>query len=372
DKNYSGDKTKIEWTVINNGEPVWEGTRYWYDEIWISDKEDFNAPNATLTKIGFVPYSPKEQFGKGDTYTNSTEVTLPPGYDGEYFIHVSTNKSYDRNTSRFSGSLPEEGNNDSRRESFEYRVHEDTSNNLLSKSIPITYREADLQISNVRYSEIDQISGVQSGEIIEVTWDVTNKGTRDTREILWYDRVYLSQDGSLDSSDVYLGEFKRKGILKIDDGNPDNGVEINSYQGFAKITLPEGIKGNYQLLVFTDSNLVKDNIIPNIGFEGSVNRTLARVPEFDDEGNNIDSTPLSVTLRPSADLQVTNVKINADNSKAIAGQSFSIDYTVTNLGDGDTPSTQQEWTDLIYLSRDQYLDLDKDIFLNYVDHEGIL
>ena len=368
DKNYSGDATKIEWTVQNNGEPVWEGTRYWYDEIWISDNPVFNKDQST--KIGFVPYSPKEQFGNGDTYTNSTEVILPPGYDGEYFIHVSTNYSYDRNTTRFRGSLPDSGYNDNYRNSFEYRVHEDTSNNLKTNPIQVTYREADLIIDNVKYSEIDNINGVQSGETIEVTWDVTNIGTRDTRENEWYDRVYLSQDGSLDRSDVYLGKYRRKGSLQIDDNNPDNGIEINSYQGFAKITLPEGIDGNYELLVFTDSNLVENKIVPNIGFE-AVDRRLARVPEFDDEDNNIASIPLPVTLRPSADLQVTNVKINADNSKAIAGQSFTIDYTVTNVDDeGDTPETQQEWTDLIYLSRDEYLDLDRDIFLDYVDRKG--
>ncbi|MGB6300739.1 MAG: putative Ig domain-containing protein, partial [Rivularia sp. (in: cyanobacteria)] len=358
--NYSGDATKIEWTVRNNGAPVWEGTRYWYDEIWISDNPVFNKDQST--KIGFVPYSPTEQFGKGDIYTNSTEVVLPPGYDGEYYIHVSTNLSHDKNTSRFSGSLPEYGDNDSKRKSFEYRVHEDTSNNLNQTSITVTYREADLLFLNesIKVLETDDIPGIQSGETIEVTWDVTNNGTRDTRENIWYDRVYLSQDGSLDRSDVYLGKYRRKGSLQI------NG----SYQGKATITLPEGIDGDYQLLVFTDSNLVETPIVPNIGFE-AVDRRLARVPEFDNEDNNIASIPLSVTLRPSADLQVTDVKINADNSKAIAGQSFTIDYTVTNVDDkGDTPETQQEWTDLIYLSRDKYLDLNKDIFLNYVDHKG--
>ena len=363
DKNYSGDATKIEWIVQNNGAPVWEGTRYWYDEIWISDKSEFNARGANQTKIGFVPYSPQTQLGAGDTYTNSAEVILPPGYDGEYYIHVSTNYSHDSNTSRFRGDLPEEGNNELERESFEYRVHENTNNNLNHTSINVTYREADLLFLNesIKVLETDNIPGIQSGETIEVTWDVTNKGTRDTRENEWYDRVYLSQDNSLDRSDIYLGEYKREGSVNLNE----------TYQGKATITLPEGIDGNYQLLVFTDSNLVEDKIVPNIGFEG-VNRTLARVPEFDNEDNNIASTSLQVTLRPSADLQATDVTIKADDSKAIAGQSFKIDYTVTNRGDGDTPETQQEWTDLIYLSRDKYLDLNRDIYLDYVDYEGIL
>ncbi|MEO1373935.1 MAG: pre-peptidase C-terminal domain-containing protein [Cyanobacteria bacterium J06635_10] len=361
DKNYSGDTTSIEWTVRNNSAPVWEGTRYWYDEIWISNDPVFNPGAAT--KIGFVPYSPTEQLGTQDTYTNSTDVILPTGYDGEYFIHVSTNYSHDSRTSRFRGSLPDSGDNEGYRQSFEYRVHEDTSNNLKTTSIDVTYREADLEITNVQYSEVDDVNGVQSGETIKVTWDVTNIGTRDTRENEWYDRVYLSQDGSLDKKDIYLGQYRRKDNLQIE----------SSYTGTVTANLPEGIDGDYQLLVFTDSNLVENRYFGNnIEYEYGTDGRLARVPEFDHEDNNIASVSLPVTLRPSADLQVEEVIINAENSTAIAGQSFTIDYKVTNFGNGDTPATQQKWTDLIYLSRDRYLDLERDIFLDYVDHERSL
>ncbi len=51
------------------------------------------------------------------------------------------------------------------------------------------------------------------------------------------------------------------------------------------------------------------------------------------------------------------------------GQDFEITYTVTNLG-GDTVPTQPKWDDLIYLSRDEFLDLRADRYLGLNGHTG--
>ena len=47
-----------------------------------------------------------------------------------------------------------------------------------------------------------------------------------------------------------------------------------------------------------------------------------------------------------------------------------MNYTVKNAGSSDTPASQSEWTDLIYLSRDTFLDLSVDRYLGSVDHTG--
>ena len=44
-----------------------------------------------------------------------------------------------------------------------------------------------------------------------------------------------------------------------------------------------------------------------------------------------------------------------DAAEVPAGSTVYYCYTVTNLG-GDTPPTQDVWDDLIYLSRDRFLD----------------
>ena len=33
---YSGENTTVTWTVTNFGAPVWSGTQFWYDDVWIS------------------------------------------------------------------------------------------------------------------------------------------------------------------------------------------------------------------------------------------------------------------------------------------------------------------------------------------------
>lgn len=347
-QNFSGERTTVEWTVKNIGSDMWSGTRYWYDEIWVSPDSTFIPGRAT--KVGFVPYSPQQTLRSGDSYTQKQDITLPTGIDGEYYIYVSTDYSYDRNTEQFRGGIPTSGDNNSLRGSFEYRVFEDTTNNLGSAPIPVTYKEADLEITNLVVPE----TSPTSGQTISVNWTVSNTGTRDTRETSWSDRVYLSRDESLDFNDTLLGEFAHRGSLK----------QGQSYIGNSEFTLPDGIDGNFYLLVFTDSNITKG--YNRLTYE-SVSQTLSRVPEFQDEGNNITATPLTVTLQPPADLQVTSVIIP---EHATTGQNFNLNYTVENFGTGDTPTRQNHWNDLIYLSRDEFLDNISDRYLGYVEHTG--
>ncbi|WP_013334633.1 CARDB domain-containing protein [Gloeothece verrucosa] len=351
--NFSGERTTVKWTVTNTGAPTWEGTRYWYDEVWLSPDSTFIPSRAQ--KVGFFLHSQTGPLTTGESYTQTQDITLPAGIDGNYYVYVSTDYSYDYNTARFSGEIPRYGgDNTSSRESFEYRVFEDTSNNLNSAALAVTYREPDLQISNLTTPQTPQLSG----QTVDLSWTVTNSGTRDTRQNSWIDRVYLSRDPSLDLADVFLGEYTRRGLLAAG----------SSYTQNAQVTLPDGISGDFYLLVFTDSNVYeykRGNL--NLNFEGD--QKFARVPEFKDEGNNISSNALRINLQPPADLKVTTLTIP---ERAKVGQSFNLSYTVTNTGVGDTPPRQNSWQDLIYLSRDQFLDLQTDRYLGYTEHTGQL
>jgi subtilase family serine protease len=72
-------------------------------------------------------------------------------------------------------------------------------------------------------------------------------------------------------------------------------------------------------------------------------------------------------------LQVSSVTATGPDPNSpdhvLTGQSFTVTYTVTNAGQGDTPDRQSTWTDLIYLSRDQLL-TDADVYYASVDHTG--
>jgi len=64
------------------------------------------------------------------------------------------------------------------------------------------------------------------------------------------------------------------------------------------VDLPDGVVGNYFILVFTDSNIAGALPPGNAGveFEQNISSTLARVGEYRDEGNNITAQPLAITL----------------------------------------------------------------------------
>ena len=56
---------------------------------------------------------------------------------------------------------------------------------------------------------------------------------------------------------------------------------------------------------------------------------------------------------------------------ALVGQQIDISWTVTNAG-GDTVPNQEQWEDLVYLSRDDHLDIKADTYLDAVLHMGHL
>src|SRR5262249_42432817 len=117
-----------------------------------------------------------------------------------------------------------------------------TGNNLGSAPIPVTYREPDLQVTNLVVPGTPPVAGEQ----VSVSWAVVNQGTRATREAGWRDRVYLSRDPSVDRGDLLLGTFVRSGGLSTAAPN-------NTYPASLNVPLPLDAQGSYYLLVYTDA-----------------------------------------------------------------------------------------------------------------------
>ncbi|NJL64000.1 MAG: hypothetical protein HC903_21915 [Methylacidiphilales bacterium] len=357
----SGEATPIEWTVTNTGASVWSGTRYWYDEVWISQNSDFEAElrAGKATWLGlFAQNLPNGGLGTGTSYTQKQNVILPAGINGDYYIHVFTNESKLPDSNYYSGLPAEIADNYWSRLGYETGAYEDTSNNYSSQKIPVTFREPDLEVSNLQIENLQPGINPKSGETITVSWKVANTGGRDTRENTWFDRIYLSigdTDETLDSQDIFLGEYKRQEILKAGE----------FYTNRQEFILPDGISGKFKLLVFTDSNYVES--LHGLGYEGGLNREYARVPEFEQEFNNKAFQNLSIDLATSPDLQVTQLIVP---TTGIAGQQVNVKYTVSNKGQGNTSPRQNTWQDLVYLSRDNKLDLISDRYLGTIDHNG--
>ncbi len=85
---------------------------------------------------------------------------------------------------------------------------EDPFNNRIATPFNITYREPDLKVTNITVPP-----NVTSGETIPITYTVTNQGTRATRTASWTDRIFLSQDPSLDIYDTVLGSTSYGQVL---------------------------------------------------------------------------------------------------------------------------------------------------------------
>src|SRR3546814_15945005 len=87
--------------------------------------------------------------------------------------------------------------------------------------------------------------------------------------------------------------------------------------------------------------------------KGGRGSLAGKVREFEGEGNN--SSAREITLNPYTppNLQVTAL---AAPERAVRGQKFHLEYTVTKAG-GAKQSLQGRWDDLIYRSSDHLLDL---------------
>ena len=67
---------------------VWSGTSFWYDAIWISKDTVFDSQRAV--KLGVKAHSNAAGLAANGSYTESYGVSIPPGYDGQYYIYVIT------------------------------------------------------------------------------------------------------------------------------------------------------------------------------------------------------------------------------------------------------------------------------------------
>ena len=381
--NYSGEKIVIRYTVTNVGDyPVWEGTAYWRDFLWISADETFDRMRSSYLGAVFQPHD--GPLGPGESYEVAVEATLPKGTGGDYYLHIHLDAHNDQlprympYTSRMldTGWWPADtGRNSSWLGEFDHWAFEDPRNNLHSSPFSITYREADLQVTDLIVP-----AGADSGSTVPITFTVTNMGNRDTRQSSWSDRLFLSTDASLDGRDLYLGGHGRGGVLAIG----------QSYTATVDVRLPDGIDGDFYVLAYTDSAADVDRFhkgpdssigfgLPGVLFQkdsplepwdlaSAASRSMARgsVPEYQYEGNNITEAAISVDLINPPDLQVTSL---VAPTRVLRAGTVDLSYTVTNLG-GDTPSTQSSWDDLVYLSRDQFLDLNADHYLGYVEYSG--
>src|SRR3546814_10136340 len=77
----SGEKTSVTYSVENQGGPVWSGTQYWTDDIWISQDPVFYVSRAQKVATDEVSNGP---LGRGASYSRTGDFTKPPGATGAH------------------------------------------------------------------------------------------------------------------------------------------------------------------------------------------------------------------------------------------------------------------------------------------------
>ncbi len=361
---FSGERTTIRYTVTNDSDdPIWRHTAYWTDKIYLSKDPTFIPDQTRVTLLAVVQQPNTGPFGPHQSYSREIDVTLPPGIEGDYYVYVFANTD----PRGLPGTMPypvEQGDGafvpGDPYETYYSHAWEYSLDNMGRGSLPVVYREPNLQVTDLVVPDT-----VVAGSTIEVSFTVTNVGGRDTREDVWTDRMFLSIDPSLDANDTLLedetdpahpvvAEYTRRGVLKAGE----------SYTATVKITVPFEISGGFHVLAHADaranaSRYAVSNISPRLA---GVQSATDRVREFRDEGDNITVAAVTVTPYVAPDLQVTAL---SSPLRAVRGQRFDLSYTVTNLG-GATPLQQSKWEDLVYLSRDGFLDTRADRFLGSI------
>jgi len=238
-------------------------------------------------------------------------VTLPLILSGDFFVVVDTD-----NLQQI-GEFPNE------------------NNNITVSATPIRIEQKPLP--NLQATAITPPSEALSGQETEVRWVVTNTGTGATENFSWRDRVFLSRDDVLDADDILLGSALNPSHL-----NPGEG-----YSESLTVALPEGLTGDFRIIVFTDSN--------------------NSVPELEGENDNVTvSGAFTVKLAPPPNLIVDSVIAPA---RAFSGGLLSLTWTVANSGTGATSGDR--WADRVFMSEDDVFDTG-DTFLGDFTHEGRL
>ncbi len=196
------------------------------------------------------------------------------------------------------------------------------------------------QTANLVASAVNAPDSAVVGAPFAVGWRVTNAGTLATPVSQWSDRVYVSLDTVLDGTDLQIGSVTRGSTLAAG----------AFYDGSGSFTVNGPIAdGLYYVLVKTDA--------ASQVYEG-------------DESDNVawDRMRLSVTNTPPPNLVLDSV--SAPAGPITSGQSVQVSWTGRNAGIGATGSSQ--WSDSVYLSLDQNLDVGTDIYLGFATHAGHL
>src|SRR4029079_791142 len=216
-------------------------------------------------------------------------------------------------------------------------ANETSNTQTLTITLPV---KPDLTVSNASSGAITMN---QNGSYsFPVSFTVTNNGGA-TAVASWWDASYLSADGTLDNSDLVVGDLQHTTPLAA-------GASYNV--SFTATTAASTAAGTYTLFLKADGRG---------GWLGYLNTDNGYVAEANETNN---TQTLTITLPVKPDLTVSNASSGGITMNQNGSYSFPVSFTVTNNGGATAVAS---WWDASYLSADGTLD-NSDLVVGYLQH----
>ncbi len=169
-----------------------------------------------------------------------------------------------------------------------------------------TLPTAAVDFPNLQVTAVDDVTtpGIRSGDAITFSYTVTNTGSLQTGSSAWVDRVVLSSNDVYgDGDDLQLAVIPHTGALS------PSAFYVNN----PTVVIPDGLSGDFYLIVRTDSS----NAVDEIFKEGDNSRAT--------------STTFPVQLQDYPDLVIEDFGITGPDPSGL----YQFDWKLANRGTGD-------------------------------------
>ena len=292
---FLGEQGTVTYSVTNEGDVPTD--QNWKDRVYLSSTADYNP----LTSITLAERNIAQVVGSNDGYEETLQFDIPAYIQPDTYYLILFADAPDA-------------------------LYESDEGNNQITSTPITVEALPPQsVIDLKLEEIVPPQNVGVGITSSIAWQVRNIGNTATLVSEWVDRLYLSEDLNFDAEDdIEVKSWQRSGALGTD----------QAYTKLETFTLPEEVpEGTFYLILVADAGE------STLDTDRSNNTSVIQLEE-DDE-------PVTIDVGPKPDLTVS-IDPPPPNT-AVAGQPITVDYAVTNIGEGDANGS---WQDRLVLSTD--------------------
>ena len=313
----AGQQVQVEFDIVNQSQETWNGFLSPRSYLYNSNYDEYNSYNSWYEDN-------TTQIAAGDSVHRSYTMTIPPylSDDTVRFAFSATNNSSSINSDAAKTIYFKPYGFDLSLAQFRAPTVV-----VMGDSITLSWT-----VQNVSDLPNDSIPMYQCGSCASWSWEYDYTDENDVRHYLncyynsctssynqgsqWYDRIYLSTDSIFSFDDQQLGEYYFTDTL----------YPGESYNRSVTVAMPYALQGDVWLLMIADGALTAYD----------ANRE-----------NNIIARPITINRTPLPDLRIESLTMD---TVVKAGNSYTLTYTVSNVGEAATPIVG--WIDAFFIIND--------------------